>query len=63
MNYEITVTVDCESSKDKKAVETTIKKFAKLNVDDRSRIAQLIESPKALQGLADNWGVLEGMFK
>lgn len=43
--------------------EKFIKAFNNLEADDQRRIAEIIGNKKALQGLAENWSLLQGMFK
>jgi len=42
--------------------EKFIKAFNDLEADDQRRIAEIIANKKALQGLAQNWDLLQGMF-
>lgn len=43
--------------------EKFIKAFNGLEADDQRRIAEIMENKKALQGLAENWDLLQGMFQ
>lgn len=40
-----------------------IKAFNNLEADDQRRIAEIIENKTWLQKLAENWSLLQGMFK
>ena len=59
-----TITIEAEVSGpvEKLAVTKSLKKLASLKADDRNRIATILENPKALKGLKDNWNLLESMF-
>ena len=65
INREITVTVKVQSddmsrAKDKMEI---LKRISDLPAEDQQRIIELCRSPKALKGLADNWDMLQTMFK
>jgi hypothetical protein len=48
-----------ENDVQKRALQT----FATLPTDDRGRISELIQNPKALSGLKKNWLLLKTMFR
>lgn len=47
-----------ENDKQRRALE----QFAKLPVDDKERLAQIINNQKALTSLKKNWLMLKAMF-
>ena len=58
----ITIHVNCTNAIEKKQLETLFGKLAKVPTEDRNRLAQIIDSPKALKGLKDKWLFLKTMF-
>jgi hypothetical protein len=61
---EITVTVKVKSDTIVRIskVEQMAKLFFELPVSDQERLTKIINNPKALKGLEDNWNILESMF-
>lgn len=62
---EITVKlkVDADTPFRLKDKETLLKQISNLKAEDQNRIIAICKNPKALKGLADNWEMLQSMFK
>ena len=58
----VAVKVDADTMVSVKSKETLLKRISDLPQADQERIIKICENPKALQGLAENWQFLQGMF-
>lgn len=61
---EITITFEIKAGNpfDLNKKKKILEKFARLPMDDQERLEQIIDKPKALQSLKDNWTMLKAMF-
>lgn len=58
----ITIEVDVKNPIEKSEVTSALKAFAALNFDERNRISQIVQSPKALKAIKENWTFLKLKF-
>jgi len=57
--YEINIKAEAKNAIALKAIEKVVKKVATIPADDLERIGKLLDSPKALKALKDNWEFLQ----
>lgn len=58
-----TITIELEGTPSEiKAQKKALETIAKLPVDDRIRLLEIAENPKALDSLSTNWEMLKRMF-
>ncbi|HEX8269767.1 MAG TPA: hypothetical protein VF581_07735 [Flavobacterium sp.] len=55
--------IDADTPFRLKDKEALLKRISNLAADDQQRIIQICDSPKALQSLAENWQMLQSLFK
>jgi hypothetical protein len=65
MEKEITITLKIKGDtpfrlKDK---VNMFEKFSRLGAEDQQRMTEIMDSKNALKGLAENWKMLQQMFK
>lgn len=58
----VQVKVSADTMVSLKAKENLLTRISNLPKADQERIIKICENPKALQGLAQHWDMLQGMF-
>ena len=62
MQGEVTLTFQIKAGNpiDLRKKKEILEKFSRLDMEDQERIEQIIETPKALDGLKKHWATLKG---
>ena len=59
---QVTIKIGGSSPFDLKKKIQLLEKLSRLSFEDQDRIFQIIDNPKALKSLQDNWSLLKSMF-
>lgn len=61
-DINITIKVDATNAIGIINKEKFAKAWNEISAEDQKRIFEIMKNKKALSGLAENWGLLQGMF-